>query len=77
MHAHFKMSNEKVERRIQVVEITQRYLEDFKAFKLAKFKDHLGDSLAFVLYYINVQLEDYIRNQKPNPFEKFKFKNKD
>lgn len=74
MHAHFRMSSEKVNRREQVVEITRRYLEEFKAFKCADFKDHLGDSMAFVLYYINEHLEEHIRKNRPNPFENFSFK---
>lgn len=73
MHAHFKMSSEKVERRLEVVEITRKHLEELKAFKKAEFKDHLGDSMAFVLYYINVCLEEHIRKQKPNPFAAFTF----
>lgn len=73
MHAHFKMSSEKVNRRIQVVEITCKYLEEFKAFKRADYKDHLGDSMAFVLYYIDVYLEKHMNKLLPNPFDKFKY----
>lgn len=71
MHAHFNMSNEKVERRKEVVEITREYLENLKEFQLAEYKDHLGDSLAFILYYIHVHLEMH----QPNPFDSFKFDN--
>lgn len=71
MHAYFNMSNEKVDRRIEVVEITREYLEELKVFKMAEYKDHLGDSLAFVLYYIRVHLEKH----RPNPFDNFKYDN--
>lgn len=74
MHSHFNMSSEKVNRRVEVVEITKRYLEDEKDFIKAECKDHLGDSMAFVLYYINVHLEEYILKQRPNPFASFAFK---
>jgi hypothetical protein len=73
MHSHFQMSCEKVVRRIQVVEITKPFLEEMKVFKLAEYKDHLGDSMAFVLFYISVHLETHILKRKPNPFNKFKF----
>lgn len=74
MHAHFSMSSEKVVRRIQVVEITQIYLEEFKSFITAEYKDHLGDAMAFVLYYIDTHLEEHMRRRKPNPFASFEFK---
>lgn len=73
MHAHFKMSSVKAERRKEIVEITKEYLKDVPAFKQASIKDHLGDATGFILYYIDTLLEEHVRNQQPNPFEKFKY----
>jgi hypothetical protein len=73
IHAHFKMSHQKVERRVEVVELTQKYLTNLPAFKRAKEKDHLGDSCIFVLYYIQVILPQELIRKRPNPFDNFKY----
>lgn len=71
MHAHFEMSDSKVARRVQVVDITKEYLQDQDSFKNAEEKDHLGDALAFVLHYVESNVlrpKNYI-----NPFNKFRY----
>lgn len=75
MHAHFKMSKEKITRRIEIVKITRKYLEELDVFNRSEIKDHLGDSMGFVLFYIDVHLENYVLKSKPNPFDKFIFSN--
>lgn len=76
MHSHFNMSNEKVIRRLQVVEITRQYLETSSSFINAEHKDHLGDAMAFVLYFINTKLEDYLNSLLPNPFMSYTYNTK-
>lgn len=73
MHCHFNMSSSKATRREQIVEITKEYLEDFNDFVRAKQKDHLGDALGFVMYYVQVLMPGVMLSMKPNPFEQFKF----
>lgn len=73
MHNHFHMGPTKEHRRIQVVEITRKYLENLDEFRLAEYKDHLGDSMAFVLFYIDTRLEKHIRRNDPNPFADFAY----
>jgi hypothetical protein len=73
MHCHFNMSCSKKIRRLEIVEITQTYLSSLSAFQKASQKDHLGDAMGFVLYYINVLLPGVIRRCKNNPFDTFRF----
>jgi hypothetical protein len=73
LHAHFAMSTEKIERRIEVVELTKRYLEGHKAFDEAVEKDHIADSCAFILLFVNTTIHNIVVASKPNPFKKFIF----
>jgi hypothetical protein len=73
LHAHFGMSLEKIERRIQVVELTKRYLEGHKAFDNAVEKDHIADSCAFILLFANTTLQNVAAASKPNIFLKHSF----
>lgn len=71
MHAHFHMSTEKVERRIEIVEISRKYLEEQRAFLNATQKDHLSDAMGYILFYVQTIMGDVMIKQKPNPFAKF------
>ena len=73
MHAHFCMSGEKETRRIQIVEITRKYLEHQPAFIKYKQKDHLGDAMGYILFYVQVIMPDVMHSFKPNPFASFNF----
>lgn len=72
MHRAFSMSDCKIQRRIQVVENTEWYLESHQAFQNANEKDHLGDACAFVLYYAEYILPGELRK---NPFASFAYGN--
>lgn len=73
MHSHFSMSSEKVERRIEIVDITRNYIEELAAFKKAEQRDHLGDAMGYVLLYVQTLMPQVMWSMKPNRFEKFKF----
>lgn len=73
LHAHFNMSSEKVERRVEVVELTKHLLGGHRAFDNAVEKDHISDSCAFALLFVHTVLPEIIRKSKPNPFAKFSF----
>jgi hypothetical protein len=72
MHAHFGMSDKKVERRKEIVEITRAYLEDQVDFRMAKQKDHLADAVGFILYYSKALMPDVMFHKRTNPFNKFR-----
>lgn len=74
MHNHFNMSYDKATRRLQIVEITKRYLCELNSFIRANQKEHLGDAMGFVLYYVEVLLPGVLLSMKPNPFDKFMFR---
>lgn len=74
MHAHFKMSCEKVERRVEIVEISEPYLRDLMIFKRMKQKDHLGDAFGYILFYTQTRMEKEMWGLTPNRFELFKFR---
>lgn len=69
MHKHFAMSSEKVERRVEIVEIARRYLEHNKNFKMAREKDHLCDAMGFIIFYVHT-MKKITEN---NPFASFKY----
>lgn len=73
LHAYFKMSSEKTERRLEVVELTKEYLTGHCEFDKALEKDHIADSCAFTLLFVKTVLPDIIQQQRPNPFAKFKY----
>lgn len=73
MHCHFGMSSEKVERRIEIVDITRNYIQDFDAYKRSAEKDHLGDAAGYILFYVQTIMPDDMRRVKPNQFAKFIF----
>ena len=70
MHRHFGMSGDKVERRVEIVNITERYLAGNRAFDTATEKDHLGDACGYELFFVEALLPGELRT---HPFEKFKF----
>lgn len=75
MHKAFKMSSDKVERRREIVTITESYLNNFREFRRAREKDHLGDALGFILYFAEHVLpgEQLEEQRRENPFLRFKY----
>lgn len=73
VHAHFNMSSEKTQRRIQVVEIVFHYLKNSSVFMGAKEKDHLADAFIFVLFYCQTNLQRENVAKKVNPFDKLRY----
>lgn len=71
MHAYFKMSQSKVERRVQVVEITSKLLHTLPAFRKAVQKDHLGDAMAYIMFYAQTILPTIVLVKEVNPFAKY------
>mmetsp|Transcript_10742 Transcript_10742/g.17500 ORF Transcript_10742/g.17500 Transcript_10742/m.17500 type:complete len:204 (-) Transcript_10742:191-802(-) len=71
MHAYFKISQSKVERRLQVVEITSNLLHNLPAFRKAVQKDHLGDAVAYIMFYAQTILPTIILAKEVNPFTKY------
>lgn len=71
VHAHFCMSSEKVDRRLQVVEIAKDFLEECPAFIKAREKDHLADAFAFVLFFCQAVLPREMVSKRTNPFSHF------
>ena len=73
LHAYFNMSPQKTERRIEVVELTKHLLGGHKAFDKASEQNHISDSCAFAMLFVNTILPEIIWKSKPNPFTKFNF----
>lgn len=77
MHKFFHMSEDKVERRKEIVTITEYYLTGHRAFDVAEQKDHLGDACGFVLYFAENILPDLLRQDlSRNRFKDFAFNSK-
>lgn len=73
MHCHFKMSDDKAVRREEIVEISRAYLEESRAFKNAKEKDHLADAFGFILFYCQTILPEDLMAQRPNRFASYAY----
>lgn len=74
MHAVFKMSHAKAQRRIEAVELTTRYLSGHEAFDCAVEKDHLADACLYILYYVK-DVHHRRTKRAVNPFRKFAYMN--
>ena len=72
MHAFFKMSKNKEERRCEIVKITEDYLCEIRAFQVAKEKDHLADAFGFILFYTQSILTQK-HSMARSTFQKFKY----
>ena len=73
MHCHFNMSGDKSVRRGEIVEISRAYLEESRAFKNAREKDHLADAFGFILFYCQTILPQDLMAQRPNRFASFAY----
>lgn len=72
MHKYFHMSDDKVERRKEIVDITEYYLTGQRAFDVAKQKDHLADACGFIILYAETILPEFLRqDMTKNKFGKF------
>lgn len=74
LHAHFGMTRcDKVKRRLEIVEITRRYLEELELFHKLEVQDHLADACGYIMLYVQTLMPEAMAKLKPNPFDKFKF----
>jgi len=74
LHTYFKMSSDKVTRRLEIVELMEYYLRGHRAYEIAKHKDHLSDACGFIILYAETILPDFLRrDMKINRFGNFAF----
>lgn len=75
MHRAFDFTaNDKVARRVEVVDKTRHLMEDQVAWKRAKEKDHLGDACAYALYFAEFVVPEEQRAELAKGlFDKFRF----
>jgi hypothetical protein len=73
MHAFFAMSQSKVERRVQIVDICGSYLKHLKEFNDAPEQDHLCDACGFIIYYVANKLETMLDKNRVNRFASFNY----
>lgn len=72
MHKYFHMSDDKAERRKEIVTITEYYLTGQRAFDIAVEKDHLGDACAYIIFFAENMLPDIQRRDiTKNRFKSF------